>query len=324
MSQIQRRQFLLAAGALFAAPLAVEAQQAGKMSRIGFLGWGTAGAEIEAFRQGLRDLGYVEGKTIIIEYRDGEGHNERLSELVAELIRFKADVIVAFTTPATKAVQKASNTIPIVTISADPVGTGLVTSFARPGGNTTGLSLVGPETDGKALGLLKETLPRLRRLAFVWDPSNSAMVRRFQAVEAAAQSLGLQLESVAVRTPQELESALDLALIKRADALFVITAMASVYGRQIVDFAARKRWPVMYTDRAAVEAGGFMAYGASIVDQFRRAAGYVDKIFKGAKPADLPVEQAMKFELLVNLKTAKALGITIPPSVLMLADRVIE
>ena len=307
-----------------AAPLAAEAQRADKVTRVGFLRWGSAGGEVEAFRQGLRELGYVEGKTIAIEYRDAGGRNERLPELVAELIRIKVDVIVAFTTPATRAAQQATSTIPIVTISADPVGTGLVTSLARPGGNTTGLSIVGPEADAKALGLLKETVPKLRRVAFVWDPANAALLRRFQAVEAAARSLGLQFDSVVVRTPGELESALDSAIGRHAGALFVPTAMASAHRGQIVDFAARRRWPAMYADRAATEVGGLMAYGANLADQLRRAAIYVDKIVKGAKPADLPIEQSAKFELVINLKTAKALGLTIPQSVLLQADELIR
>ena len=305
-------------------PLAAEAQQAGKMTRVGFIRWGSSGDEVEALRQGLRELGYVEGKTIIVEYRDTEGRNERLPDVVAELIRIQVDIIVAFTTPATRAAQQATSTIPIVTISADPVGTGLVTSLARPGGNTTGLSIVGPEADAKALGRLKETLPRLRRVTFVWDPANAELLRRFQAVEAAARSLRLQLDSVTVRAPGELESALESAIGKRAGALFVPTAMASAYRRQILEFTTRKRWPAMYPDRASAEAGGLIAYGTNIADQVRRAAFYVDKIVKGAKPSDLPVEQPTKFELVINLKTAQALGLTIPRSVLLQADTVIQ
>jgi len=308
---------------VLAAPVAAEAQ-AGKVTRVGFLRWGSGGGEVEAFRQGLRELGYVEGKNIAIEDRNAEGRTERLPNLVAELIRIPVDVIVAFTTPATRAVQQATSTIPIVTVSADPVGTGLITSLARPGGNTTGLSLVGPEADGKALGLLKEAIPSLRRVAFVWDPANAALLRRFQAVEAAARSLGLQLDSVVVTAPGELENALESAIGKHAGALFVPTAMASAYRRQIVDFTARKRWPAIYADPASAEAGGLMVYSTNIADQFRRAAIYVDKILKGAKPADLPVEQPTKFELVINLKTAQALGLTIPQSVLLQADKIIK
>ena len=323
MSQVRRRQFLIAIGALLAATLA-RAQQAGKLIRVGFLQLGSPRGEVETFREGLRELGYIEGKNVTIEYRDAGGRSERLHELVAELIRIHVDVIVAFTTPATRAAQQATSTVPIVTISADPVGTGLVTSLARPKGNTTGVSIVGPEADAKALGLLKETVPKLGRVAFVWDPANPALLRRFHAVEAAARSLGLQVDSVVIHGPGELESALESAIGRRAGALFVPTAIASAYQRQIIEFTARKRWPAMYPDRAAAEAGGLIAYGANFADQVRRAAVYVDKIVKGAKPSDLPIEQATKFELVINMKTAKALGLAIPSSVLLQADLVIE
>jgi len=323
LSQVRRRQFLIAIGALLAATLA-RAQQAGKLIRVGFLQLGSPRGEVETFREGLRELGYIEGKNVTIEYRDAGGRSERLHELVAELIRIHVDVIVAFTTPATRAAQQATSTVPIVTISADPVGTGLVTSLARPKGNTTGVSIVGPEADAKALGLLKETVPKLGRVAFVWDPANPALLRRFHAVEAAARSLGLQVDSVVIHGPGELESALESAIGRRAGALFVPTAIASAYQRQIIEFTARKRWPAMYPDRAAAEAGGLIAYGANFADQVRRAAVYVDKIVKGAKPSDLPIEQATKFELVINMKTAKALGLAIPSSVLLQADLVIE
>ena len=309
---------------VLAAPRSAEAQRAGKTIRVGVLQWGSAEDEIEAFRRGLRELGYVDGQNIVIEYHNAQGRSDLLPDLVAELVRNRVDVIVAFTTPATRAAQRGTRTIPIVTVSADPVGTGLVTSLARPGGNTTGLSIVGPEADAKALGLLKETVPALRRVAFVWDPTNAALVLRFRSVEAAARSLDLQLDSVVVKAPGELEQALDSAIGRRATALFVPTSMSSAYRRQIVEFANRKRWPVLYADRAAVEGGGLMAYSANVAELFRRAAVYVDKIVKGAKPADLPVEQPTKFELVINLKTATALGMTIPQSVLLQADAVIR
>ena len=310
---------------LLTATLAAEAQQAGKLWRVGFLQWGVGGGgEFDAFSQGLRDLGYVEGKNVVIEKRNAGGRGDSLPALVADLIRARVDVIVTFTTPAARAVQQAMTTIPIVTVSADPVGTGLVKSLAQPGGNTTGLSLVGPEADRKALELLKETVPGLKRVAFAWDPANAATVRRFQAVESAAQSLGLQVESVRVRESEELEKALEAAIAHHAGAVFFPTAITTAYQRRIVEFAARKRWPAMYTDRSVVEAGGLMSYSANVSEQLRRAALYVDKILKGAKPADLPIEQATKFELVLNLKTAKALGLTIPPSLLLRADQVIE
>ena len=309
---------------LLGATLAAEAEQAGKVWRVGFLQWGVTGGEFDAFRQGLRDLGYVEGKNVVIENRNAEGRVDRLPGLVADLIRAHVDVIVAFTTPATRAAQQATTTIPIVTTSADPVGTGLVKSLAQPGGNVTGLSLVGPEADSKALGLLRETVPGLKRVAFAWDPANAATVRRLEAVEAAAQGLGLQVESVRVREPEDLEKALEAAIATHAGAAFFPTAITTAYRRRVVEFAARRRWPVMYTDRSVVEAGGLMSYSANVSEQLRRAAIYVDKVLNGAKPADLPIEQATKFEFIVNLRTAKALGLTIPPSVLLRADQVIE
>jgi putative ABC transport system substrate-binding protein len=309
---------------VFAAPPPADAQRAGRTIHVGFLQWGSAEGEVEAFRQGLHELGYVDGQNIVVEYRNAEGRSDRLADLVAELVRDRVDVIVAFTTPATRAAQRGTSTIPIVTVSADPVETGLVTSLARPGGNTTGLSLVGPEADTKALSLLKETVHALRRVAFVWDPSNAALVLRYRAVEAAARGMDLQLDSVVVKAPGELEQALESAIGRRATALFVPTSMSSVYRRQIVQFASRKRWPVLYADRAAVEAGGFMAYTANVGEQLRRAAVYVDKILKGAKPSELPIEQPTKFELVINLKTASLLGVTIPPSVLLQADALIR
>ena len=273
-----RRTFLTGSFVLVAAPVVAEAQQGGKVWRVGFLEWGVAGGEFDAFRRGLRDLGYVEGKNVIIERRNAEGRGDRLPSLVADLIRARVDVIVTFTTPAARAAQQAMTTIPIVTVSADPVGTGLVKSLAQPGGNTTGLSLVGPEADRKALELLKETVPGLKRVAFAWDPANAATVRRFQAVESAAQSLGLQVESVRVRESEELEKALEAAIAHHAGAVFFPTAITTAYQRRIVEFAARKRWPAMYTDRSVVEAGGLMSYSAKVSEQLlqdpqRRQAG---------------------------------------------------
>ncbi len=322
---MDRRRFLLTslAGAV-ATPFAAGGQQVGKLWRIGFLQWGMAGGgELDALRQGLSDLGYVEGKNVVVENRSAEGRGDRLPGLVADLIRARVDVIVTFTTPAARAAQQALN-IPIVSVSADPVGTGLVKSLAQPGGNTTGLSLVGPEADGKALELVKEMVPGLKRVACAWDPANAATVRRCQAVESAAQNLSLQVESVRVRESAELEKALEAAISQHAGAVFFPTAITTAYQRRIVEFAARKRWPAMYTDRSVVEAGGLMSYSANVFEQLRRAAIYVDKILRGAKPADLPIEQATKFELVVNLKTAKALGLTIPQSLLLRADQVIE
>jgi putative ABC transport system substrate-binding protein len=304
-----------------------EAQPPAKVPRIGFLAPGPVSERVhyfEAFRQGLRNLGYVEGQNVVIEARSAEGKRDQLPALASELVSLKVDVIVTSTTPAIQAAKQATGTIPLVTISADPVATGLVASLARPGGNITGLSLVGPEISGKQLELVKETLPKVKRVAFVWDPANRALTLRFKEAEIAARTLGLQIESLEVRTPNELESALESATSKRAGALIVPPVIAGAYRRQIVDFAAKKRLPAMYEENESVERGGLMSYGANITDQFRRAATYVDKILKGTKPADLPVEQPTKFEFIINLKTAKQIGLTIPPNVLARADRVIK
>jgi putative tryptophan/tyrosine transport system substrate-binding protein len=277
-----------------------------------------------AFRQSLLALGYVEGRNVAVDIRASQTNYQTAAELVAELIRNKPNVLVTYSTPAARAAAQATTTLPIVTISADPVANGLVASLARPGGNITGVSLVGPESDGKALELLKETVPKLRSVAFAWDPTNPAITSRLRATEAAARKLGLQIEPAEVRVASELENALQLALDKRAGALFVPLAMATAYRKQIVNFAARNGWPAMYADPESADSGGLMAYGANLADAFRSAAIYVDKILKGAKPADLPIEQPTKFELVINLRTAKALGLTIPRFIVLRADRVID
>jgi ABC-type uncharacterized transport system substrate-binding protein len=326
MNKRKLRSFALSA-MLLALCACAEGQQPAKIPRIGFLspgGFPGNDFRYEAFQQGLRDLGYVVGKNIAIEYRNAEGKLDRLPTLASELVSLKLDIIVTSTTPPIQAVKQATRTIPIVTISADPVGTGLVASLARPGGNITGFSVVGPEISTKQLELVQETLPKVKRVAFVWDPANQALALRFKEVEIAARTLGLQIESLEVRTRNELESALESATSKRAGAFIVPPPMAFAYRRQIVDFAARKRLPSMYEDSESVEAGGLMSYGANLSDLFRRAATYVDKILKGTKPADLPVEQPTKFEFVINLKTAKQIGLTIPPNVLARADRVIK
>jgi putative ABC transport system substrate-binding protein len=313
---------------LFALSFPAGAQQPKKIPRVGFLMPGsrtTYAVRTEAFQKGLRELGYSEGQNIAIEWRFAEGKRDRLADLVADLVRLKVDVIVTSTTPVAEAALRATRTIPIVmAASADPIGTGLVASLARPGGNITGLSMLGPETDGKALEVLQETLPKLMRVAYLLDPSNAGQASRLNALEIAAQTLRLQIQSLEVRTPNDLESALELALSNRADALFVPAAMSSVYRRRIVAFAARKRLPAMYNDSESAEAGGLMSYGVYLPALFHRAAFYVDKILKGRKPADLPVEQPTKFEFIVNLKAAKQIDLTIPPNVLARADRVIR
>jgi putative ABC transport system substrate-binding protein len=326
VSKSERKKFIrLALCALFLAlSFSVQAQQAKKVPRIGILTPTGRANFFEAFRQGLRELGYIEGQNIAVEIRSAEGKRDRLSTLASELINLKVDVIVTSTTPAIQAAKQATRTIPIVTISADPVGTGLIASPARPGANITGLSVLGPEISGKQLELVKETLPKVKLVAFVWDPANPGLTLRFKEVEIASRTLGLQIESLEVRTPNELESALESATGKRIGALIVPPPIATAYRRQIVDFAAKKRLPAMYDDSQSVEAGGLMSYGANIADLFRRAAIYVDKILKGTKPADLPVEQPTKFEFTINLKTAKQIGVTIPPNVLARADKVIK
>jgi putative ABC transport system substrate-binding protein len=305
------------------------AQQPKKIPLVGFLVPGSPSsysARIEAFRQGLRELGYVEGQNIIIEYRYTEGKSDRLPVLASELVQLKVDVIVTGTTPAIQAVKNTTSTIPIVMAEvADPVAVGLVASFARPGGNITGLTTLSPDLDGKRLELLKEILPNVTRVAFIWDPANSANRIRFKEVQSAAQALAITLQSLEVRNPTELASAFEAAIRERPGALMVPNPTVLTYGRQIADFAAKNRLPLVYDTREHAEkAGGLMAYGPNFADLLRRAATYVDKILKGTKPADLPVEQPTKFELIINLKTAKQIGVTIPPNVLVRADRVIK
>ncbi len=305
-----------------------EAQQPARIPRIGILFASSASAQsarVEAFRQRLRELGYVEGKNIFIEYRYAEGKLERLPDLAAELDGLKVDVIV--TVPqAILAAQKASPTIPIVfAVHPDPVGTGLVSSLARPGGNITGLSLMTPDLDGKRLELLKEASPKVARVAFLWQSGGTRGNLALTDMEAAAKALGVKLISLPVRSLDDFESAFARAKKERAQALITsIGGLILTQQRQVFDFAAKNRLPTMYHSPEFVDAGGLMAYGANLADLFRRAATYVDKILKGARPADLPVEQPTKFEFLVNLKTAKQIGLTIPQKVLARADKVIR
>ncbi len=315
---------------LFAVSLPVEAQQTEKVPRIGYLSAASRSAltaRTEAFRQGLRELGYVEGKNIVIEYRYAEGKLDRLSELAAELVRLKVDVIVATGTTPSLAALQATTTIPIVmTVSRDPVRAGLVASLARPGGSITGLTSGTIGLDGKRLELLKETLPKVKRVAFIHkEVSGRAFAARVKEIQATARELGITLQSIEARNAKEVEAALQAVIKERAGALCVATPVVSRYRKQIVDFAGKGRLPLIYGTRGFVEkAGGLMSYGPDFSDLWRRAATYVDKILKGAKPADLPVERPMKFELVINLKTAKQLGITIPPKVLYQAIKVIK
>jgi putative tryptophan/tyrosine transport system substrate-binding protein len=314
---------------LFAPGGSAEAQQPAGIPRIGIL-IPTSGsflsARVEAFSRRLRELGYVEGKNIVIEYRYAEGKNERLPDLVAELVRLKVDIIVTIGPSATLAAKKASGTIPIVFASAnDPVGTGLVSSLARPGGNITGLSLMVPDLDGKRLELLKEAFPKVARVAFLWEPDGTRGNLALTVMEAAAKALGVKLLSLEVRSLDDFEGAFARAKKERAQALITTTgARINTQQRRVLDFAAKNRLPAIYHYNEFVEAGGLMSYGPDNTDLWRRAAVYVDKILKGAKPADLPVQQATKFEFIINLKAAKQIGLTIPPNMLERADKVIK
>jgi len=327
-----RRTFLVTfAGGILAVPLAAEAQQAAKAARIGYLASDrAAGAHlIEAFRQGLRDLGYVEGHNVVIEYRDAEGKYERLPALAAELVALKVDVIVAGGTPQALAAKQATRTIPIVLTGAgDPVTSGLVTSLARPGGNVTGLSVLRPDLVGKCLELLKQAIPGVSHVAVLWHPGGHGErteENMLKEAEVAGRALGVRLQFVETRGPADFDRAFSEMTRARAGALTVLpSARLNNEPRRLVDLAAKNRLPAVYPLREAVDAGGLMSYGPNGADLFRRAATYVDKILKGAKPGDLPVEQPTKFELVINLKTVKALGLTIPHSVLIRADEIIQ
>ena len=325
---MERRTFLSLAASLLATPLPVEAQQAGKVYRIGILEQGglRASPSQEAFRQQLRELGYIEGQNLILEYRLAEGRAERLPGLAAELVRLKVDVIVAGGTLGPLAAKHATGTIPIVLSAAgDPVGTGLVASLAKPGGNVTGLSNLGAELMGKRLQLTREIVPELSRVAVLWNAANPIAEIAFKETEAAARTLKVQVQSVEVRGPDDFDNALPATVSGSAGSLFVIDdPLLFRYLKQIADFAVRNRLPATAIYKNFAEAGGLMTFGASLADLYRRAAIFVDKILKGAKPADLPVEQPTKYELVINLKTAKALGLTISPSLLQRADQVIE
>ena len=325
---MNRRTFLCGLTGMLAAPLVAEAQQAGKVYRIGLLGQDRTQQEtrLGALRAGLRELGYVEGKNIVIDYRWAGGKDDRFPDLAAQLVRLQVDVIVTGGTPATQAAMRATKTIPIVMVNTgDPVRTGLVASLARPGSNVTGVTLLGAETAGKRLQILKDTAPKVSRVAFLRNRANASHIPYFNDLQAAARGLGLTLQSVEVQEPHELEGAFAEMMRERPDAL-IVTADGTHLRRQawIVDFAAKRRLPALYQLREYVEIGGLMSYGTSPTDNYRRAATYVDKILKGTKPADLPVEQPTKFELVINMKTAKALGLTIPQLVLGQADVIIE
>jgi putative ABC transport system substrate-binding protein len=330
---ICRRTFMaLVSGGLLAAPLAAEAQQATKVARIGYLATNHLAASPphlhEAFRQGLRDLGYVEGRNVVIEYREAGGKLERLPALAAELVALNVDVIVAPTIVAALAAKQVTRTLPIVFFGSDPVTSGLVTSLARPGGNVTGLSGLSPELVGKSLELLKQAVPGVSRVAVLWQPGAAGERTEkdtLTGAEVAARALGVRLQIVEARGRADIDRAFSDMTRARAGALTVWSTAMFVHERgRLVALAAKNRLPAMYTLREFVDAGGLMAYGHNQTDLNRRAATYVDKILKGAKPADLPVEQPAKFELVINLKTAKTLGLTIPQSLLQRADEVIQ
>jgi len=327
---ITRRVFVGTLGlGLLVAPLVAEAQQAAKVARIGWLATNLAVPPLpEAFRQGLRDLGYVEGRNVVIEYRYAEGKLERLPALAAELVALKVDVIVAPGTPAALAAMQATRTIPIVFTAVDAVTSGLVTSLARPGGNATGLSAFAPELVGKCLEQLKQAVPGVSRVAVLWQPGGLGERTEkdmLKEAEVAARALGVRPQFVEARGSADIDRAFSDMTRARAGALTVLgTTMFLIERRRLVDLTAKNRLPAVYPWREFVDAGGLMSYGPNVADLFRRAATYVDKILKGAKPADLPVEQPTKFELVINLKTAKALGLTIPPSVLGRADELIQ
>jgi ABC-type uncharacterized transport system substrate-binding protein len=314
---------------LFAATFAADAQQPAKPPRIGYLGGGSSSAArhlLEAFRQGLRELGYMEGQNLTIDYRWAEGRPDQLPGLAEELVRLKVDVIVTHGAVATRAARRATAAIPIVFASSgDAVATGLVASLARPGGNVTGLTIIAPELAGKRLELLREAIPRFTRLAVLWNSANPVVVPEFKETQVAARTLGVQIQSLEVTDPGGFAGAFSDMRGKRPGALIVLSdAMFLSQNAQIVGLAAKSRLPAMYAESEFIVAGGLMSYGSNLVVQYRRAATYVDKILRGAKPADLPVEQPTKFELVINVKTAKALGIEIPQSILVRADKVIE
>jgi len=328
---MNRRGFIGAlAGGLFAAPLVTAAQPTVKVYRIGFLVTATStetGHLFKALSEGLRELGYVEGRNVVFERRFAEGRQERLPALAAELVRLKADILVTGSNPVIAAVKQATATIPVVmAVSRDPVGAKFIASLARPGGNITGLANdTAPEIIGKNLALLKEAVPRISRVTYLWNPVPPGAEASKNALESAARNLGVAFQSVEVRRHDEFESAFAAMVRERANGIVVAQDPVTLGSRsQVAVLAARSRLPAVYGVREFAEAGGLRSYGPNIADQFRRAAIYVDKILKGAKPGDLPIEQPTKFELVINLKAAKALGLTLPPSLVQRADQVIE
>ncbi len=332
--RLSRRAFVSSVAALAASPAIVlkpqsaYAQQPALQRRIGVIlaGFSPESKQAQQFRQGLQDAGYVEGRDVVIEWRPADGDYDRVPGLVADLVQRKVDVIVVDSTVAAQAVTRATSTIPIVmAVVADPVGSGLVANLAHPGGNITGLSMMTTELSAKLLQLLKETILRLTRVAVLWNPDTPWHSKVNENLKAAAPSLSIELSFVSVKTPEEFDAAFSAMKQARAQALYVIDdAIFFSHRKALIKLASKARLPIIGAQREYVDAGGLMSYGVNFGDLFRRSAGYTDKILKGAKPGDLPVEQPTKFEFVVNLKTAKAIGITIPQSILLQADEVIR
>ena len=329
MLLVNRRTFLCGLAGTMAAPVVVQAQRAPKSARIGYLSPSTLAAVthlVGAFKQEMRKLGYVEGKTFVLEFRQANGQFERLPDLARDLVGLKLDVILATTDVAIAAVKRVTQTIPIVmATSTDPVGTGFVASLAHPGGNITGLSSFSPELGAKRLQMLREAVPGLSRVACFWNPDVRGAVLDYKETDGAAHALRLDLQSVEISRAEDLDRAFSAAMKERAQA-FVMSSNPVLFAHRskIAEFARSNRLPSMYSQREYVDAGGLMSYGPSLPDMYRHAAIYVDKILKGARPGDLPVEQPTKFELVINLKTAKALELTIPQSILVRADEIIQ
>ena len=324
---MKRRDFItLVGGAAAAWPLAARAQHAGKTWRIAFIAHVPSIIYEEPLFDDLRELGYVEGQNIIIERRYAEGRPERFQEFAAEMVRLKADLIITTTTPAALAARNATTTIPIVIPTAiDPVGTGLIASFAHPGGNITGGAILVGELAAKRLQLLKEVVPNLSRTGVLWNSANPANALALRETDGAARAIGVTLQSHEVKGPKDFEVAFARMAEERLDALFVLDdALTIQYGKQIADFAMQKRLPSVFSAKDGVEAGGLMTYGPRYSEMMRRAASLVDKILRGAEPASLPMEQPTAFDLVINLKTANAIGLTVPPLLLARADEVIE
>jgi putative ABC transport system substrate-binding protein len=322
---MKRREFVSLVSSAAVWPLAARAQQSAEVWRMGFIAHGHENF-YDALFEGLRDYGYVEGRNLIVERRFARGNAALFKDFAAEMVRLNVDVIVVVTTPAAIAVKNATNTIPIVHPNAiDPLKTGLIASLAHPGGNLTGGAQLTAEASAKRLQTVKKVVPKLSRAATLWNPGNSAIVFAFQETQGAAGALGVTLQSHEVRGPEDFAAAFAAIAQERPDALLVLQDAVTMQQRsEITDFAIRERLPSMFQEKGWAKAGGLMSYGEDLAAMYRRAAYYVDRIFKGANPADLPVEQATKFELAINLKTANAIGLTIPDTLLATADEVIE